>query len=131
MLLDAAQLDLLQRTIGVFYGGTQEQIAEADKTLDQLRGHPQPWCLVQQLVDVGSSPPAVLWSVSLVEQHLKRRWRRSTADERAACRSTVVALVMAAAAGPPRFRHCSCAPPRRTVAGRWLATRRVRRRLRC
>ena len=100
MLLDAAQLDLLQRTIGVFYGGTQEQIAEADKTLDQLRGHPQPWCLVQQLVDVGSSPPAVLWSVSLVEQHLKRRWRRSTADERAACRSTVVALVMAAAAVP-------------------------------
>ena len=97
-MLDAAQLELLVNTVGVFYGGSQEQMAEADKTLDQLRSHPQPWCLLQQLVDGRVSPPAVLWSISLVEQHLKRRWRRVTDPERAACRVTVVSLVMAAAA---------------------------------
>ena len=97
-MLDAAQLELLVNTVGVFYGGSQEQMAEADKTLDQLRSHPQPWCLLQQLVDARASPPAVLWSISLVEQHLKRRWRRATDPDRAACRMTVVSLVMAAAA---------------------------------
>ena len=100
MLLDATQLDLLQRTIGTFYGGSQEQIAAADRALDEIRGHPQPWCLLQQLVDGGSTPPAVLWSISLVEQYLKRRWRRASGDERAACRSTLVGLVLASAAAP-------------------------------
>ena len=98
-MLTPDQLTFLEQTVGIFYGGSQAQIAEADRALDQLRAHSQPYTLLQQLVDSRSSTPAVLWAISLVEQWFKRRRRSLNAEERQACRTVVVGLVLSSASG--------------------------------
>eukprot|EP00966_Prymnesium_polylepis_P100083 2317775-Prymnesium_polylepis.1 len=97
-MLTPDQLALLEQAVATFYGGSQAQIAQADRALDQFRAHPQPYALLHHLTGGGASTPAVLWAISLVEQWFKRRWRTLAADERQACRSAVVGLVMSSAA---------------------------------
>lgn len=96
-MLSAGQMTLLEQAVATFYGGSQAQIAAADRALDELRGHPQPWALLQQVVTAGCSTPTILWAVSLVEQWIKRRWRVLTIEERELCRRAVVGLVMSSA----------------------------------
>jgi len=88
----------LEQVVSTFYGGSQDQMAAADAALAAVREHwwaAGPWRLLEALANAGT--PTLLWSCSLVEQWLRRRWRRIPEAERAACRLAVVQLVIAAA----------------------------------
>lgn len=95
--MDLVQLDAV---VSTFYGGSQEQIAKADAALAAVREHwwsAGPWRLLEALAGAQVATPTVLWSCALVEQWLRRRWRRLPESERAACRMSVVQLIIAAA----------------------------------
>eukprot|EP00966_Prymnesium_polylepis_P194413 4507169-Prymnesium_polylepis.1 len=107
MQMTPMQLALLEKTVAAYYRGSQAQIADAERALDQYRLLPRPYTLLQQLIDGNASTQTVLWAIALVEQWLSgsehgrgaRSWRALTSDGRKACSSVLVGLVVASAKG--------------------------------
>ena len=98
----SAEVAQLEQLVGVFYSGAeQSQIAFAAASLDELRSrwwHAGPWLLLEQTVGAHASAPTVLWTSSLVEQWVRKRWHRISDSDRAACRASLVNLVSTSAA---------------------------------
>ena len=97
-MVSTSDIASLSTLIGVFYSGTQAEIASATASLAPVREHPRPWQLLEAASKAGADTPVILWCAALVEQWLRRRWRWLPVGERAACKSALVPLVVAAAA---------------------------------
>ena len=96
-----ARLDAI---VGTFYTGSQAEMAQADTALTPYRALAEAWVLLEQAVVRPLSTPTILWCAAHASTVVRRRWRRLAEAERAACRETVVALVL-------RLGHAAVASP--------------------
>ena len=84
--------------------GSQTDMAQADTALTPYRALAEAWVLLEQAVVRPLSTPTILWCAAHASTVVRRRWRRLAEAERAACRETVVALVL-------RLGHAAVASP--------------------
>ena len=96
-----ARLDAI---VGTFYTGSQSEMAQADTARTPYRALAEAWVLLEQAVVRPLSTPTILWCAAHASTVVRRRWRRLAEAERAACRETVVALVL-------RLGHAAVASP--------------------
>lgn len=91
---DASKVQMLDHIVTLMYSGDEAQRKIAHEVLNQVRGHPDSWQVVDTVLATSQSPDTKFFALNLLQNVISTRWMVLPEQQRSGVKNYVVQLVI-------------------------------------